>query len=152
MIIYRVGKTKFAKDLMGEGARLNGGRWNHKLTACIYTSESRALAVLEYTVNVNIDDIPRSLSITTFEIPTLGIYTIQEEDLPGNWKASPAPASTKDYGDRLLNSEEFAIFRFPSSIIPEEFNYILNPLHAYSKHFKILDIRDLVYDVRIKIN
>jgi len=150
MIIYRVGKTKFAKDLMGEGARLNGGRWNHKFTACIYTSESRALAVLEYTVNVNIDDIPRALSITTFEIPAQGIYIIKEEDLPGNWKESPAPSSTKDFGDRLLNSEEFAIFRFPSSIIPEEFNFILNPAHTYSKHFKILDIRDLVYDVRIK--
>lgn len=151
MIIYRVGITKFAKDLMGEGARLNGGRWNHRLTACIYTSESRALAVLEYTVNVNIDDIPRALSITTFEIPDLGIYAVKEEDLPGNWKQSPAPSSTKDFGTRLLNSTVFPIFKFPSSIITEEFNFILNPAHTDSKHFKILDIRDLVYDVRIKI-
>ena len=62
MKVYRLSKTKFAEDLTGEGARLNGGRWNHILTACLYTAESRALAVLEYTVNVNIDDIPRALA------------------------------------------------------------------------------------------
>ena len=62
MLVYRIGRTKRAGDLTGEGSRLNGGRWNHKLTPCIYTSESRALALLEYTVNVNIDEIPRALT------------------------------------------------------------------------------------------
>ncbi len=46
MLVYRVGKTRFAKDLTGEGARLNGGRWNNIGTPCIYTAESRALAIL----------------------------------------------------------------------------------------------------------
>lgn len=77
MIVYRIGRTKYAEDLTGEGARLNGGRWNHRLTACLYTSESRALAVLEYTVNVNIDDIPRALSISTVEIPEKNISNYQ---------------------------------------------------------------------------
>jgi RES domain-containing protein len=151
MIVYRVGKTRYAGDLRGEGARLNGGRWNHKLTACIYTSESRALAVLEYTVNVNIDDIPRSLSITTFEIPDTGIQELKEADLPGNWKEVPSPSSTKDFGTNLLKAALKPILRIPSSVITAEFNYILNPAHADSKRFKILDIRDFVYDVRIKL-
>ncbi|MGI8637275.1 MAG: RES family NAD+ phosphorylase, partial [Segetibacter sp.] len=69
MIVYRIGRLKYSKDLSGEGAKLNGGRWNHKLTPCLYTSASRSLAILEYTVNVNIDDIPRALSMTTLEIP-----------------------------------------------------------------------------------
>jgi RES domain-containing protein len=151
MIVYRVGRSKHAKDLSGEGARLHGGRWNHKLTACIYTSQSRALAVLEYTVNVNIDDLPRSLSITTIEIPDKDIQIINIAGLPGNWNIVPAPYSAKDFGTSLLMAAASAIIRYPSSVIPDEFNFILNPVHPASKNFAILDTRDFVYDVRIKM-
>lgn len=151
MIVYRVGKTKYSKDLSGEGARLNGGRWNHILTPCIYTSESRALAVLEYTVNVNIDDIPRSLSITTIEIPDAGIRELSVAELPGNWIESPAPSSTKDFGTNLLHLAASPILKIPSAVISHEFNFILNPKHVDSKGFNILNVEDFVYDVRIKI-
>ena len=86
MIVYRIGKTKYASDLKGDGARLSGARWNNKTVGCLYTSERRALAVLEYTVNVNIDDIPGALSITVIEIPDKPARILTEADLPGNWK------------------------------------------------------------------
>ena len=67
-----------------------------KGVGCLYTSESRALAVLEYTVNINIHDIPRSLSMITLEIPDN--YLDQPiAVLPGNWRDSPAPSSTRDF-------------------------------------------------------
>ena len=150
MIVYRVGRTKYASDLKGEGARLFGGRWNNKMVGCLYTSESRALAVLEYTVNVNIDDIPRALSLTTIEIPDRAIRVLNENDLPGDWKLSPAPSSTKDFGSKLLLAAAEPIIKIPSTVIPDEFNYLLNPLHSDSKKFKIIDTSDFVYDVRIK--
>lgn len=151
MIVYRVGRTKYSKDLSGEGARLYGGRWNHILTPCIYTSESRALAVLEYTVNVNLDNIPRSLSITTFEIPDVGIHELTIAELPGNWTESPAPASTKDFGTNLLTQAASPIIKIPSAVITQEFNYLLNPKHAESKNIKVIHVEDFVYDVRIKL-
>lgn len=58
MLLYRIGKTKYAKDLDGIGAKVNGGRWNHEGVACIYTAESRALSLLEYSAHVSIDTIP----------------------------------------------------------------------------------------------
>jgi RES domain-containing protein len=151
MLVYRIGRTKYAKDLSGEGARLNGGRWNHKLIPCIYTSESRALALLEYTVNVNIEDIPRALSITTVEIPETEILFLAEKDLPGNWKETPAPSSTKDFGTSKLKDPSTLIIKISSSVIPNEFNYLLNTLHPRSKLFNIVDVVDFVYDVRIKM-
>ena len=151
MVVYRVGKTKYANDLKGEGARLFGGRWNNKMVGCLYTSESRALAVLEYTVNVNIDDIPRALSITVIEVPDGPIKILSEADLPGDWKLSPAPSSTKDFGSKLLLTAAEPVIRIPSSVIPGEFNFLLNPLHADSSKFKILEVKDFVYDVRIKV-
>lgn len=150
MIVYRIGKTKYANDLTGEGARLNGGRWNHKLCPCLYTSESRSLAVLEYTVNVNIDDIPRALSMATLDIPDKNILQLQIAQLPGDWRASPAPASTKDFGTELLKKAEYPIIRIPSAIIPDEYNYLLNPFHRESIKFSVVDIHDFIYDIRIK--
>lgn len=150
MKVYRVGRTKYADDLTGEGARLFGGRWNHKSVPCIYTSESRALTLLEYTVNVNIEEIPRALSITTFEIPNSAIKIIPHNKLPGDWKESPAPTSAKDFGTKQLTSLSHSVFKIPSSIITEEYNFLLNPLHPAHKDFKIVDIKDFVYDVRIK--
>jgi len=150
MIVYRIGKTIHNKNLSGEGARLNGGRWNHQLVPCIYTSESRALAILEYTVNVNINEIPRALSITAIEIPDDGLEQLKPSDLPGDWTQIPAPTSTKDFGTFLLKKADKLIIKIPSIIVPREFNYILNPLHINSKYFKILDLEDFIYDLRIK--
>ncbi len=152
MVVYRIGRTKYANDLTGEGARLNGGRWNHKLTPCVYTSESRALAILEYTVNVNVDDIPRALSISTINIPEINILEITIAELPGNWGAAPAPSSTKDFGTQLLKKAEFAIIKIPSAVLPDEYNFLLNPLPKGSSEFSIVDVQDFVYDVRIKLN
>ena len=149
MLVYRVGRTRFSKDLSGEGARLHGGRWNHVLCPCIYTSESRALAVLEYTVNINIEEIPRSLSITTFEIPGAGVQDFPITELPGNWTTYPAPASTKDFGTSLLHAANSPVLKIPSAIIHQEFNFILNPRHTDAKDFKIIDVEDFIYDIRI---
>ncbi|HEX5151378.1 MAG TPA: RES family NAD+ phosphorylase [Parafilimonas sp.] len=151
MLVYRISKTKYATDRSGEGAKLYGGRWNNKLIPCIYTSESRALALLEYTVNINIDNIPRALSIITLDIPETGIYELNQSQLPGDWKDVPAPSSTKDLGSNLLNEAKHAVIKIPSAIIANEFNYILNPRHPNSKNFKITDIKDFVYDIRIKL-
>ena len=151
MLVYRISQLKYAGDLKGEGARLFGARWNNKNIACLYTSESRALALLEYTVNVHIDAIPRALSITVIEIPDKTLQILAEADLPGNWKKHPAPSSTKDFGSKLLLAAAEPVIKIPSTIIPNEFNYLLNPLHPESSHFKIIEISDFSYDVRIKI-
>jgi RES domain-containing protein len=151
MIVYRVGSTSYADDLSGKGAGINGGRWNHTGMECIYTSESRALAVLEYTVNVNIHSIPRALSITTIDLGRVLFRKFSESELPGDWKKYPVPFSTRDFGAGLLRKNARPIFKIPSSVIPEEFNYILNPAHPDFKKFRILDISDFVYDVRIKL-
>jgi RES domain-containing protein len=88
--------------------------------------------------------------MATFEIPDTGIQFLTQADLPGNWKESPAPASTKDFGTRLLQAAATPIIKIPSTVIPEEFNYLLNPSHADSRDFRLLDVHDFVYDVRIK--
>jgi RES domain-containing protein len=150
MLVYRICKTKYANDLTGEGARLNGGRWNLIGTPCIYASESKALALLEYTVNANIEDIPRALSFTTFELPDDTIVTARMRELPGDWKQFPSPSSCKEFGTKLLKEAKILVLKIPSVVIPDEWNYIINPKHPDHKKIKVVDITDFVYDIRIK--
>jgi RES domain-containing protein len=140
----------YAKDMNGIGARKYGSRWNQPGYECLYTSESRALALLEFTVNTNIDEIPRALSIIAIDLGRTRIQELKEAQLPGNWKAFPAPVSTKEFGTDLLKKAKTAILKIPSTIIPHECNYILNPLHAKHKTFRIIEIDDYTYDLRIK--
>jgi len=147
MRVYRISKTKYARDLNGTGAKLYGGRWNTVGTPCIYTSESQALAVLEYSVNINIDFIPRGLSVCVFEVNAAVVHTVAVEDLPGHWKTIPSPLATKEMGTELL--EHHAVLKIPSIVIPDEYNYILNPM--VEEHcFELLEVKDFVFDVRIK--
>jgi RES domain-containing protein len=150
MIVYRISSRKYANDLTGEGARLHGGRWNHKLTPCLYAAATRALAILEYSVNVNIDDIPRALSIVSFEIPDDNMLILEQSQLPGDWRQAPAPSSTKDFGTALLKQNQYLAIQIPSVIIPEEYNYLINPLHPEIKNVRIINMKDCAYDVRIK--
>ena len=151
MIVYRIGKTAFADDLTGQGAKINGGRWNHAGIVCLYTSESRSLALLEYTVNINIDDIPRALSFTTIEVPDSSMEIITVPQLPGNWKDIPSPPSTQSFGTELLKAAKSLIIKIPSAVMPDEWNFLINPAHPESNKCKIVGIKDFVYDVRIKL-
>lgn len=149
MRVYRVGNTKFANDLSGEGARLHGGRWNHIGTTCLYTSQSRSPAVLEMSVNVSTGSILRYLSMVEIDIPD-DVLEVSISSLPGNWKENPAPPSTKDFGTHLLNEKSHSVIEISSSVIPEEFNYLINPRHPMSAACKIIAIKDFIYDIRIK--
>lgn len=122
----------------------------HAGKPCVYTAESRALAVLEYSVNTRAHDIPRMLSIATIQIPD-EFSDNPVSALPGDWRDSEVYFSTQEYGSKLLKSKKCAVLRFPSVIIRKEFNYVLNPLHKDSKFFKIVDLEDFVYDIRIKV-
>jgi len=150
MHLYRLAKKKFARDITGEGSRLYGGRWNHAGTPCVYTAENRALTILEYSVSIDLEDVPRALSLITLEVPNDSVTSCETADLPGNWKKVPAPVHTKNFGNRLLQEKTSLLIKIPSTIIPQEFNYIINPLHALIDKVKIVAEEDFVYDVRIK--
>ena len=150
MLVYRLGNASYARDLTGEGARLFGGRWNHTGIPCLYTSSSRALSVLEYSVNVNLSRILRNLTIVTIEIPEDEIKVLSIAALPGDWRNAPAPSSTKDFGSNLLRVDNHFVIRIPSTVIPEEFNYLINPRHSRVSECRILEVKDFVYDLRIK--
>jgi RES domain-containing protein len=150
MTVYRVAKPEHANDLSGDGARIMGGRWNHTGTACLYASASRALSLLEFSVHLTKLTLPKIISIISIHIPAIPQTTIKKENLPNHWDAYPFPSTTMDFGNLLLRQNEYAIIEIPSAIIPDEFNYIINPIHPLSNTCRIINITNITYEPRIK--
>jgi len=150
MEVYRIGHSKYAELLNGEGARLHGGRWNSVGTPCLYTSESVSLCVLEYACNVSLDLLPISLSITVITLPDNGWQEFKLTDLPKNWKETPPPVETQLWGSKQLAEKTTLALKMPSVIIPTEYNYIINPLHPDFKKVKIKEVRPFNFDKRLK--
>ena len=150
MHLFHLGSKRYARQLTGDGARLFGGRWNQKGDACIYTSATRSLCILEYLANVSMEDLPTELEITVYELADRFCKVIDQADLPANWNEIPSPMSTKIFGSNLLADGRIVCFAVPSVIVPAELNYILNPAASNFKELAIVATEAFVVDSRIK--
>jgi RES domain-containing protein len=150
MKVYRIAKTKYISDLSGTGARLYGGRWNNKGIGIIYTSETRALATVEYLVHVPLAMVPNNLCIATLETPDdIAAKEILVPDLPGNWRSCPAPFELAQLGTSWALSNETLLLRVPSVVVEHEFNVLINPSHPDIKHIIISYIENYSFDNRL---
>jgi len=152
MIVYRiVGKKSRSSDLSGQGAANVGGRWNSLGTHALHTSESRALALLEVLVHVDLEDLPVNMYIMVIEInENSPVLEISDRDLPDNWH-EPDNLYLRTLGDRIFKEGQFLAIKAGSAILPAEYNYILNPRHeSFSKNVRILKVEDLLTDQRLK--
>ncbi|MBC7474708.1 MAG: RES family NAD+ phosphorylase, partial [Candidatus Sericytochromatia bacterium] len=105
MKLYRIAKEQHIRDLTGTGARLYGGRWNHKGISLLYTSESRSLATLELLVHTSPALIPNDLSILEIEIPdTIKIDNVDINSLPKDWRNYTSPLALADIGSQWVQS------------------------------------------------
>ena len=121
MKLFRIAKEQHARDLSGVGARLYGGRWNHKGVAVVYASESRALAALEYLVHVPMSSIPRDLEMMELVIPKRIIpENIDPADLPPKWRKYPPPQSLATLGSNWAHSNRSLLLRVPSAVVENE--------------------------------
>jgi len=150
MEVYRISKQLHAKDKQGLGSKLYGGRWNQIGTPCIYTSQSRALSVLEYAVNIELDAIPRNLNLTIYEVPEDEFKSFPVHRLPGDWRNMPYSNAARKFGSKLLFDTSCLGLKLPSAIIPEEHNYLINPLSSKVNLIEIINAIDFSFDVRIK--
>lgn len=152
MELYRISREKYVRDISGEGARLFGGRWNRKGVPLLYTSQSISLAALEVLVHTSISNIPTDLQLLVLEIPDeVNINGIFVEDLPENWQQYPAPEEVVEIGNEWCTSGKAVGLQVPSVIIPQEYNMVLNPVHADFTHINIKEVRDFWIDERIVV-
>jgi len=153
MQVYRIIREKYLDSVLsGKGAQYSKGfRWNSFGTPMVYTAESRSLAVLEVTVHLDLsEDLPTDRYLATIDIPeNLEIVALSLNDLPPGWDAKPPGKISQRIGDGFIHGSSAPVLRVPSSIIQEEFNYLLNPLHQDFAKIKSLGPARFGFDERL---
>lgn len=134
MRIWRLCRRQFAASAFdGEGAKLYGGRWNHKGLPLVYCSATLSLAALEVLVHHRVSIPPKDFVAIPADLPDkLKLQTLRATDLPADWRNDPAPARLQEIGSDWLRSLAAVALAVLSAIVPEEFNYLLNPRHQTS--------------------
>ena len=151
MIVWRITRRAY-QALDGEGARLNGGRWNSAGRAVIYTSQSLSLAALEYLVHVDPLVAPSDLVAMEIEVPDdpgLGVIAEAAHFPSGDWRGYPAPEWQAELGDEWLKDGTVLWFAVPSAIVPEERNVLIDPRHARMKDVRVVSTRPFGFDKRL---
>jgi len=154
MIVFRIERQKHLETtLTGIGASMvEGYRWNSIYKKIVYTSESRALATLEVSVHLDIsEDLPNDRYYVEIEVPDeIILQEVNLEDLLEGWDSKPPILITQTIGDDFVNYNEAAILKVPSSIVPQEFNYMINPNHRDASKIKVLSTAKMMFDTRLK--
>ena len=152
MLVYRISRSRYADDLSGTGAGLYGGRWNPVGISLLYTSGSISLSCLEYLVHNFHVMASEEICLTKIQIPdTDAIRHVDAKELPADWKEKTyLPQSTQSIGRQFFEQGKHYLLKVPSAIVPDEFNYLLNPVHPLHKQTKIKDhITPFVIDERL---
>lgn len=148
MVLYRITNAKYADDLSGNGARLYGGRWNSEGKPALYLASSRSLAILESLAHIVPTNIPDELLMLTIEVPD-DLIEIDTDSLPANWSGYPEPNILKQIGNAFLQKNEYLLLKVPSALVPQEFNYLMNPLHPKAGKVKIIKKSPFNFDERL---
>ena len=151
MRVWRICREPYAADaLTGRGRLFTSGRWHTRGRPVVYTSRSLALAALEILVHADRGTLPSDLIQVEIDVPDgLKALRIGSKELPGNWQTYPAPPALQRLGDEWLVTGSTALLRVPSAVIPEEFNFLLNPQHADARKLKIVSTRGFSHDLRL---
>jgi RES domain-containing protein len=147
--VFRIVTQQHVRDAFsGEGARLYGGRWNAKGMRVVYTASSRALAMLEMLVQDQ--PLRARYAIIPASIPaSLPLERLPASKLPADWSAPGQNDVLRALGADWLRRARAAVLCVPSVVVPSEFNYLLNPLHADFARIKFESVEILKTDARI---
>ena len=148
MYVWRISKRKHVTTAFsGDGGLYAEARWTPQGFRAVYTSESLALASLEVFVHTESDRIPL-VGIRAFLPEDIAIEEIKVVDLPDDWQEDSAYSVLQRMGREWLLSDRTPVLKVPSSIIPVEYNYILNPTQP-DLQFSLNPPREFTFDRRM---
>jgi RES domain-containing protein len=150
MTVYRITNETYKDDISGSGAALYGSRWNSKGVYLLYTSQFISLSILESLVHLKKQEIPSSQFLLHIEVPDeQEIAEISYKRIKKNWREEID--YTQWLGDQFIQNKQSLIFKVPSVIVPQENNFLLNPLHPDFKKVKIISSELLELDKRLTV-
>jgi len=151
MQVYRLIKQKYAADALdSEGARRFGGRWNSKGRAVLYASDTISLAALEILAHLHITAALNAYVCVAIDLPDDGILLLQDSDLLDDWRSDPVVPSTMYIGDEWIKGESSLALSVPSTLIPQQRNYLINPAHPdFKSLYEGVETEAFEFDTRL---
>lgn len=137
------------RSLTGEGGLRYSARWHTAGRPIVYLAASPAGAMVEVLVHLELqeDELPPSYTLLKVEFPAdVAIEEIRIAEKEA-WKTNLS--ISRRLGDEWLKNGKTALVRVPSAILPNTFNYLLNPLHRNAKHIKIASATRARFDPRL---
>jgi len=146
MILWRISRHR---DLSGAGGLKVPGRWHYAGQAVVYLAGSPSAALLEVCVHTSANDVPPEFTLLRIAGPDLEVFVIRPEDLPQNWRTNLE--ATRDLGTAWLRKKDGVLLQVPSAIVPETANFLFNPIHVEAAKFRIADVFEYPFDIRLKM-
>lgn len=145
---WRIVKVKHAATAFdGEGARLNGGRWNSVGVPVVYVSFTKSLAALETLVHLKLPVASKYIAIP-LQFDDALVETFPAATLPPGWDAEPPSLVSQHIGDAWVRTSRSTLLALPS-IITGETNYLINPAHPDFPKIKIGKPEPFTFDPRL---
>ncbi|QNI37002.1 RES family NAD+ phosphorylase [Edaphobacter albus] len=137
------------RSLSGEGGLLYSARWHTAGKPIVYLAASPAGAMIEVLVHLELteDELPFAYTLLRVETPASVAVDELVSGKRDDWKTDLN--ISRSLGDAWLKAGKTALARVPSAILPNTFNYLLNPLHRDAKHIRIVDSSRANFDPRL---
>lgn len=149
MVVYNIRKQEYSKKLIASGF---SNRWNKDDEYVVYTSSSRALAMLELLVNRSGIDLGKGFRLLEIKlnITEKDIEEVKIEKLGKNWQSIEAYSQEQKIGSDWYKKSDKLILKVPSVVIPQEYNYVINTRHKdFEKKVKLELVEEIDFDKRI---
>ena len=147
---WRIVKTRHAAGAFdGEGARVEGGRWNSPGTPMVYVSQDAALAALELLVHLGRGSILAAYVLIPCSFADALVTRLDRKRRPKNWRSYPAPPALQLIGDEWVRSDISAVLEVPSAVIDTNSNYLLNPRHGDFRALDVMAPQPFEFDLRL---
>lgn len=144
MQLWRLYRRAHGPGLDGAGGLYAAGRWHKLGTRVVYFGASAAITVLERLAHTDVATLPSDLILTRFE----GDVSV-EDVMNGEADDLHDLAQTQSRGEEFFKKNSACILRVRSVILPEEYDFVLNPSHADAAKVQAVEHREFTFDGRL---
>ncbi len=149
MHLWRLFPGRFRDSAFtGVGGLYAARRWNHLGTPMVYTATSRALAAMEFFVNLEPNDAPDDLLMAEASLPDELIESLDINLLPRGWRGLNNQAC-RDFGSGWAASLRSLALQVPSAVVEGDWNVLLNPKHPEFAKVRIGAAKPFHFDERL---
>lgn len=150
VMAWRIVAPEFVSSALdGRGAAYFGGRFNGVGRRVVYSSGSISLALLEMLAALEDRAVLRNHVCIPICMNANDIEIMARNALPAGWDSVPFSAASQRVGDAWVTEQRALVLRVPSVVVPQEHNYLVNPLHERFNEIEVLDPFPIDLDRRL---